>query len=68
MEDVEKKIKREIQIDQERQDAERIAAKHLEAKLHKQQQKAEALAHFKAVWEVQKTLKEKNEQMENCFK
>ena len=36
MEDVEKKIKREIQIDQERQDAERIAAKHLEAKLHKQ--------------------------------
>ena len=32
---------REINISQERQDAERIAAKHIEAKLVKQQQKVE---------------------------
>jgi hypothetical protein len=35
--------------------------------MFKQEQKKQSLAHFKAVWDAQKNIKEKNEQMENCF-
>ena len=41
MDDEGRKIRRTIELDQERQDAERIAAKHLEAKLAMKQQKKE---------------------------
>ena len=68
MDKQERKVKRQIEIDQEKMDAERIAAKHMEAKQHKKKQKEEALNHFKAVWDAQKELKNRNESMENCFK
>ena len=68
MEDLERNVKRKIEMEQERGDAERIAAKHLEARMHAQAQKKEALAHFKAVWEAQKSLKGRGEELENCFR
>ena len=43
----EKSALRQIELAQEREDAEKIAAKHLEAKLAQQEQKKETLAHFK---------------------
>ena len=67
MEENERKVKRQIEVDQERMDAERIAAKHLESQIAKEQQKRESLAHFKQVWDAQKSLKQRNESMENCF-
>ena len=67
MEEHEKKEKLAISIEHERLDANRIAAKHIEAKIHQKQQKVEALSHFKAVWDAQKNLKERNEAMENVF-
>ena len=36
MEDLERNVKRKIEVEQERGDAERIAAKHLEARVHAQ--------------------------------
>ena len=68
MEDLERSTKRKIEVEQEREDAERIAAKHLEARAHAQAQKKEALAHFKAVWQAQKILKGHGEEQENCFR
>ena len=68
MEHLERDVKRKIEMEQERGDAERIAAKHLEARAHAQVQKKEALAHFKAVWEAQKKLKGRGEELENCFR
>ena len=68
MENLERDVKRKIELEQERGDAERIAAKHLEARAHAQVQKKEALAHFKAVWEAQKKLKGRGEELENCFR
>ena len=68
MEHLERDVKRKIEVEQERGDAERIAAKHLEARAHAQAQKKEALAHFKAVWEAQKKLKGRGEELENCFR
>ena len=68
MEHLERDVKRKIELEQERGDAERIAAKHLEARAHAQVQKKEALAHFKAVWEAQKKLKGRGEELENCFR
>ena len=41
MEKHEKGAKREIELDQERLEADNVAAKHLETKLSKQQQKVE---------------------------
>ena len=67
MEDNERKAMRVIEIQHEREDVERIAAKDLEAKLVKQQQKDEQLAHFKSVWEAQKSLKKLNDQTEAEF-
>ena len=67
MEDNERKALRVIEVDQEREDVERIAAKDLEAKLIKQQQKNEQLAHFKSVWDAQKSLKQLNESTEKEF-
>ena len=67
MENNERKAMRAIEIQQEREDVERIAAKDLEAKLVKQQQKNEQLAHFKSVWDAQKSLKKLNEQTEAEF-
>ena len=49
MENLERDVKRKIEVEQERGDAERIAAKHLEARAHAQVQKKEALAHFKGI-------------------
>ena len=54
---MERKALRKIEVHQEREDAERIAAKDLEAKEAKKQQKAVALNHFKNVWEAQRELK-----------
>lgn len=62
-----KKAQRSIEIEQERQDAERIAAKHLESKLAKKAQKQEQLEHFKAVWEAQKSLKNRCDVVDNQF-
>ena len=67
MEDNERKALRVIEVEQEREDVERIAAKDLEAKLIKQQQKNEQLAHFKSVWDAQKNLKKLNESTEAEF-
>ena len=67
MEEMERSARKKIEVAQERDDADRIAAKHLESKQIKQQQKVEQLAHMRAVWDAQKTLKQKTEQMENCF-
>ena len=67
MEDNERKAMRDIAVQQEREDVERIAAKDLEAKFVKQQQKNEQLAHFKSVWDAQKSLKKLNEQTEAEF-
>ena len=67
MEKAERKALKDIDKDYERQDADMIAAMHIEAKEHRKNQKKEAVNHFKAVWEAQKTLKEQNEAMENCF-
>jgi len=50
-------VKRNIEVNQEKQDADVIAAKHLESRLIKQQQRKEQLQHFRAVWEAQKELK-----------
>ncbi len=67
MEIQEKKIKRDIELDYERRDAERIAAKHYESQKITAQQKKEQLEHFKAVWEAQKSIKQKTDAMDNCF-
>ena len=58
-------MKRTIEIAEEKQEAERIAAMHLEAKMTKQIQKKEQLEHFKAVWEAQKSLKARCEGIDN---
>ena len=67
MEEMERSQIKKIMVTQEREDADRIAAKHLESKQIMQQQKVEQLAHMRAVWDAQKNLKQKTEEMENCF-
>ena len=67
MEEMERSARKKIEQAQEREDADRIAAKHLESKQIVQQQKVEQLAHMRAVWDAQKNLKVKTEEMENCF-
>lgn len=59
--------KRVIEVTQEKQDADMIAAKHLESRLIKQQQRKEQLQHFRAVWDAQKELREKTDSVEKVF-
>ena len=59
--------RRNIEVAQEKQDADLIAAKHIESKLVKNQQRKEQLQHFRAVWDAQKELKQKNDIVENEF-
>lgn len=67
METAEKKAMRQIELQQERKQAEVVAARHLEAKVAQKEQKKETLAHFKEIWDAQRDLKSKNEEMENAF-
>ena len=61
------KVRKDIDTVQEKQDAEIIAAKHLESRAIKQEQRKQQLQHFRAVWDAQKELKQKTDEVEKVF-
>ena len=67
MDNLNKKTTKDIDKTQQREEAERIEAKHQEATRIKKQQKAEEMAHFKSVWLAQQDIKQRIQQTENEF-
>ena len=63
----EDKNKKQIEVDQERLDAEMIAAKHLEDRRAQKQAAKNQMAHFAEIWNAQKAIKQQNEDVENAF-
>ena len=64
---MEARVKKQIQIEQERDDADMIKAKYIEDKEVVKQQKVDTAKHFKEIWEAQAQLKQQTAAVENVF-
>lgn len=56
-----------IERQQEREEAEIVQARHLEAKEIQKVERAENAKHFQQIWEAQKQLKENDNLVEKVF-
>ena len=63
----ETKQKKEIEVNQEKIDAEMIAAKHLEDRKAQMKAMKDQRAHFAEIWNAQRAIKQQNEGIENAF-
>ena len=64
---MERNTHKQIQIDQDRLDADLIKAKHWEDKEMNRLQKIDAAAHFKEIWNAQKELQKQTVAVDKAF-